>query len=799
MDSKGWKPKRFQREAWKAVEKGRSGLINAPTGSGKTYSLWIPITRYIKDQKQQGRKKGPFALWITPLRSLSKEIAQAAERYISENDLDITVGIRNGDTSQTERRRQKTHPPDMLVITPESVHLLLAQKGADSYFKHLGIMVVDEWHELLGSKRGVQVELARCRLKSISSRLQTWGISATIGNMDEAMDVLMGDDHPEGQLICSNIQKQIEVRSVLPDDIEKMPWGGHLGIKLLDKVIPIIKASESTLIFTNTRAQCEIWYHHLLVAEPELAGQMAMHHGSIAKPIRLWVEEALRQGDAKVVVCTSSLDLGVDFTPVDTVIQIGGPKGVSRFVQRAGRSGHRPEAVSRIHFLPTHALELVESSAIRVAIERGMMEARPPFVLCYDVLIQFLMTLAVSDGFRAEEVFQQVKRTHCYRDLEWDDFLQLLDFIQRGSPSLRNYEEFKKVEYVDGLYKVFSRRVAMRHRMNIGTIVSDAMLHVKFVGGPRIGMVEEWFVSSLKEGDIFWFAGKALRLVRIHGQEIQVRKSKATKGKIPAWMGGKLPMSSQLSLLLRERFSRAAEGEDLDEELKTLAPIIQRQKEVSVIPDAGQLLMEHFETRDGHHLCIYPFEGKFVHEALASLLAYRISLIMPISFTFATNDYGFELLSDSPIPIDAILDNDLFSPIDLSRDLLRSMNSAELTQRSFRDIAVISGLIFNGYPGQQKKERHLQASARLFYQVFEEHEPDNLLLRQAIFETFEHQLEESRLRLTLERFSQQEFKIVHAEGPTPLSFPIIVNRLREKLSSEKLEDRIKKLQIAYQR
>lgn len=795
--AQGWNPHGFQRESWLAISQGKSGLVNAPTGTGKTYSLWVPLAEMIAKKKETSPKvKGPFALWVTPLRALSKEIQRAATRYAESYAQEISIAVRNGDTSAAERKRIKTRPPDLLIITPESLHLLLAQKDASKYFSSLDALVVDEWHELLGSKRGVQVELARAYLSSLRPDMMVWGISATIGNMDEAKEVLLGSDAQDAVFIRSDIQKEIVMETILPEAMDRMPWTGHLGIQLLPRLLPILASSNSTLIFTNTRAQCEIWYQRLLEAEPELAGQMAMHHGSISRPIRLWVEEALRNGDARVVVCTSSLDLGVDFTPVDTVVQIGGPKGVARFVQRAGRSGHRPGQASRIYFLPTHALELVEASALRVAIEREQLEARIPRVLCFDVLIQFMMTLAVGEGFEPMELYETVLKTYCYEHLTWDEFEWMLEFITSGSKSLQNYPEFKKAVLKEGKVIVESRRIAMRHRMNIGTIVSDGMLYVKYQKGPRLGMVEEWFVSSLSEGDVFWFAGKALSFIRVQGEEILVKRSKAKKGKVPAYMGGKLPLSSQISHLLRERFGQALKpGSDKD--LIGLAPVLDRQREESIVPDPGQLLIEQFESKEGHHVCVYPFEGKYIHEALANLLAFRLSQKTPLSISFATNDYGFELLSDSEIPVQRLLDESIYDDAELSSDLMKSMNAAELTQRRFRDIAIIAGLLFTGMPGKQHKQRQIQASARLFYQVFEEHEPQNLLLRQAIAETYEQQMEEARLRLTLARIRQQQRVLKTVNRPTPLAFPIIVDRLRERLSSEKLEDRIKKMQLMY--
>ena len=373
---KGWTPFPFQRKTWAAYLGGTHGLVNAPTGSGKTYSLIIPILLdFIRNHPQQRDKQnnGLQAIWITPIRALTREIQSAAQRAVEDLGLRWQVAIRSGDTPQSERARQKRKPPELLITTPESLHLLLATKGYPKLFANLQCIVVDEWHELLGSKRGVQTELALSRLKGMLPGLRTWGISATIGNMDEALEVLLGETLHNGryEVIRADIAKEIEVTSVLPDEIERFPWAGHLGTSLLAKVVPIIEQSKSTLIFTNTRAQCEIWYQGLLEVAPDLAGIIAMHHGSIARDLRDWVEDALHAGTLKAVVCTSSLDLGVDFRPVETIVQIGSPKGVARFMQRAGRSGHQPGALSRIYFVPTHSLELMEAAALRMAIVKG--------------------------------------------------------------------------------------------------------------------------------------------------------------------------------------------------------------------------------------------------------------------------------------------------------------------------------------------------------------------------------------------------------------------------------------------
>ena len=803
FNEQGWKAFPFQKQTWTAYLQGKSGLLNAPTGSGKTYALWVPVVlEHIKNTPDYKTKKhkGLVAIWITPLRALSVEIKQAAERFVLDLELPLSVGVRTGDTSPKERAAQKRAMPNLLITTPESLQLLLSTKGYERIFKNLNAVVVDEWHELVGNKRGVQMTLALSRLKSLTQHLKIWGISATIGNLEEAKTVLLGEESETSQksvLIKAKFSKTIEVRSIIPEKIDKFPWRGHLGLHLLRHVIPIIKNSKTTLIFTNTRSQCEIWFQKLLEAHPEFAGDIAMHHGSIGKESRLWVENAIRTGNLKVVVCTSSLDLGVDFAPVETIIQIGGPKGVSRFIQRAGRSGHQPGQKSVIYFLPTHALELIEASALRKAVKHSIVEDRIPYIKSYDVLVQYLVTLAVSDGFYPKLIFKEVKGTFCFQTMTWDEFQWILNFITLGGQSLQAYDDYKRVDVEDdGRFKVTSRAVSMRHRMQIGTIVSDAVLSVKYLKGGYIGTIEEWFISKLRPGDVFTFAGKQLELFAIRHMQVLVKKAKQKTAIIPSWMGGRMAFSSEMSDLLRDELYNAnATTKQLSEELKALHPIFTRQKKESIIPTMNEFLIETFKTREGFHALFYPFEGRFVHEAMGNLLAYRASLLNPISFTIAFNDYGFELLSDQPIDIDAILDNNLFTSAYVRDDLARSLNASEMAKRKFRDIAVISGLVFTGYPTKQVKSKHLQSSSQLLFSVFKDYEPENLLYQQAFRETFEHQLEEGRLQQALERINTQTIVWQQCQKPTPFSFPIITDRLRAKLSSEKLADRIKRMTL----
>jgi ATP-dependent Lhr-like helicase len=837
LAAKGLRPFAFQEEAWEAYGRGESGLINAPTGFGKTFSVFLGavidwINHHPDDYKTR-KGNGLQLLWVTPLRALAKDIHRAMEMALGELGVPWRVGVRNGDTPVAERGKQARNPPEILLITPESLHLLLATKGHEAIFQHLQGIAVDEWHELLGTKRGVQVELAVARLKCVTretsdvrpergdevseqvsvstptastdttgvsrltsdvSRLRIWAISATIGNLEEACQVLLGD-WEGGTVIRARLHKEIAIRTLLPDTVERFPWAGHLGLNMVKDVLPVIQGSRTTLLFTNVRSQAERWYQALLAAEPDLAGLIALHHSAIDGETRAWVEDQLHEGTLKVVVCTASLDLGVDFRPVDNVIQIGSPKGVARFLQRAGRSGHEPGAVSNIWFVPTHSLEIIESLALQKAYEAGLAERRQPVMMAWDVLIQYMVTRAVGDGFRSGELYAEVISTHSFADVTWDEWEWLLMFVTQGGNTLQGYEEYHKVVRMeDGLYRVTSRQVALRHRMNIGTIVGDALMRVKFMSGGFVGTIEENFISRLKPGDAFILAGRRLELVTVKDMDALVRKSTARNAIVPSWMGGRLPLSASMGEVLRHTYEEAAENPNNEPLLGFLKPLLDTQKALSAIPAEGELLVELITTRDGYHLFVYPFEGRLVHQAMAAMLAYRIAKVLPISFSIAMSDYGFELLSDQPIPLDEDNVRGFFSPKDWYLDLQRSVNAAELGKRKFRDISVIAGLIFQGYPGAKKKQRHLQNSSSLIYDVLRAEEPNHLLLQQADTEALTYEVEAERLYRSLERIHASPIILKRPQQLTPFCFPIKVDSLREQLTSEKLEDRVRRMQ-----
>ena len=793
MQEKGHEPFSFQSQTWERYHNNFSGMVVAPTGFGKTFSVFLAVViDYLNHPDKY--KKGLKLIWISPLRSLAKDLAKAMNDAVEEIGLDWAVEVRNGDTATKDRRRQERLMPDVLLTTPETLHLLFSQKKNARWFKNVTCIAVDEWHELLGSKRGVLTEIAIARIRNLSPKLRIWGISATIGNLEEAKEVLIPYD-VKTTMIRAKEKKKIKITSLLPDQVEELSWAGHLGKQMSSKIIPIIYENTTTLIFTNTRNQSELWYQIIIDEEPDLIGQIAIHHGSIDKVQRNWIEEAISQGLLKAVVCTSSLDLGVDFKPVDCVIQIGSAKGIARFMQRAGRSGHSPFETSKMYAVPTHSLQLIEVAAVKEAVKQHEIEARQPYVLTYDILVQFLVTLAVGEGFKPEETYAFIKQIHAFHYLTKEEFDWCIHFITQGGNTLKSYEEFHKVVLEeDGFYRVKSRRIAMNHRMNIGVIVSEVMLFVKFFSGGYIGMVEEYFISKLNKGDAFVLGGKVVEIQQIKDMTVLVKRSKKKKAITPSWMGGRLPLTSGLTHFLRLKLSDALTPNNRERELKFLYPLLKRQETNSHIPRHDEFLIEMIETKEGFHLFVYPFEGRLVHEIMASLIAYRISQIKKLTFTIAMNDYGFELLSDQEIPLTEENMNAIFSKENLIKDVTASINASEMASRKFRDIAVVAGLVIQTQPGKRKTNKSLQSSSGLLFRVLNDYEPSNLLLKQAYNEVFDYELEKVRLQAAFQRISKSKIILKKASNFTPLSFPLKVDSLRGTMSNEDLSKRIERIQ-----
>lgn len=809
----GWTPMAFQRECWQAYLAGESGLLQVPTGSGKTYAAVMgPIAELLAERRSAAQAPGRLHLLvITPLRALSRDLALAIEEPIQAMGWPLRVGIRNGDTSSHERSKQLRTPPEILITTPESLSVLLANPKAPQLFAGLQAVVLDEWHELMGSKRGSQCELCLGWLRRLQPALRTWAISATIGNLQEAAQAALGlglTASAPPRIVTAALQRDTAIRSLLPETIDGFPWGGHLGLRMYEQLVAGLDPAVSTLLFTNTRNQAERWHQCLRFACPEMEDALALHHSAIDRSEREAIEARVKSGELRWVVCTSSLDLGVDFQPVERVVQIGSAKNLARLLQRAGRSAHCPGGTSQVLFMPTNALELLEVSAMRRGLSDGLVEHRRPPQLPLDVLLQHLTTLACGPGFEPAAELATVRRCWSFRALSDPQWQWCLQMLEHGGACLGAYPRYRKLvrcepgsdelaaEGAPYRYRVLDKAITRLHRFNIGTITADRAVTVRFVRGAVLGHVEEAFISRLKPGEVFFFAGRQLEFVRLREMTAQVKATTRKSSTVPAWAGGQMALSDLLSQQLRDEVDRCAQGTLDSPELQALEPLLQRQADLSCLPKADQLLLEVCRSREGSHLFVYPFEGRFVHEGLGFLWAWRLARHRTSTITVSVNDYGFELLAPKGYPFEELIElhgDALLDVEHLDADLEQAVNLSELCRRRFRAIAQVSGLISQSMPGQNKTGGQLQISAALLFDVFLKHEPDHLLLEQARREVLEEQLERHRLQAALERMASSQWLLERIPRPGPLAFPLLVERLNNRLSNESLLERVQRL------
>ena len=785
FEAKNWKPFSFQTETWQHYLEGKSGLLHAPTGFGKTLSVWLgPISEVLEKGKTPQYCE---VLWITPLRALANDTLQSLREPIEEMGLDWSIEARTGDTSSYRKSKLRERFPYCLVTTPESLSLLLTYSDTRQKLSHLKCIIIDEWHELLGTKRGIQTELCITRLRTWLPKLRIWGLSATLGNLAEAAKPLI--DHRPHKLIAANQDKKIEITTLIPDEIESFPWSGHLGTKSVKRVAKQLEKAQTTLVFTNTRSQAEIWYQEIREAKPDWAEGIAIHHGSLSRDERGLVELGLKDGSLRCVICTSSLDLGVDFSPVDQVIQIGSPKGIARLTQRAGRAGHSPGVVSKIICVPTNALELIEFSAARDAWHNKEIESRTLLKKPLDVLTQHLTTSVLGEPTSPEELKKEIFSTFSYTGLTEAEWNWAIMFLTNGGP-LSAYPQYQKAEIIDGLLTVTNKRTAQLHRMNIGTITSDTSVLIKFAGGRSLGSVEEGFASKLKTGKQFIFAGRRLELIRFHKLTATVRPAtKTTKGEVAIWGGSKMPLSSELS----HAVARSLHGSLESPELKAVAPILKIQKSWSALPSDKELLIEFTRTREGEHLFIYAFAGRLVNEGLGALIAFRLSRASGESINVTQNDYGFCLGAAKGLSLDEDVLKRALRTENLLEDLLECMNTAEMARRQFRYVARVAGLLIPDMPGKRKPTRDLQVSANLLFEVFTRYDPDNLLLEQSRREILEHQLELGRLQTTLSSIQERPFRLIETRRLTPMAFPLWADRLSAFLPAADAATRLERM------
>lgn len=770
-------------------------MLVTPTGSGKTLAaLGGPLLQALAMGDEVAKKRRGIAapprlrlLWITPLRALAVDTVRAMQEPIAALHVPWTVAMRTGDASARDKRLARKGLSDVLVTTPESFALMLSYPDAPQLLAGLRGVVVDEWHELLGNKRGVLLQLCLARLRGIVPLAPIWGLSATLGNLDEARDVLL-PHAPEAAILASPRRRRMSLQTLLPDHGERFPWAGHLGLSQLQRVAAVLQKARSSLLFTNTRAQAELWHRALQSIWLDDPNTLALHHGSLDASLRAAAEAGLRDGSVRCVVATSSLDLGVDFPAVDQVLQIGSPKGMARLWQRGGRARHRPGEAGKVICVPTHALELAEYAAARVALAHGRVESRPPLRLSLDVLAQHCVTLALGGGFEPNALLAEVRGTHAFAGLSDEAWQAVLDFIVRGGAALENYPDFRRVvRDDDGCYRVHDRRVAFRHRLSIGTITSDGSVQVRYMKGGYLGSVEEAFISRLRPRERFQFAGKTLELVQLRDMTAFVRIAKAGEGRVPRWQGGRMPLSSELGAEVDAILSAPADCP----EMRALQPLLDLQRELSELPGPDRLVVESLKTRQGWHLFVYPFAGRAVHEGLAALMALRWGRELPNTFSWAVNDYGLVLTAQAEAWPDADLLHRLLAPERLLDDLMQSLNIAELARRQFREIARVAGLLPPSLPGRAARSlRQLQASSSLLFDVLRQHDPDHVLLGQAEREVMDAQLELQRLRDVLQRCRDRTLALHRPRSLTPLGFPLWAEGIRGQLSTEDWRTRV---------
>ena len=792
--SRNWKAFPFQKKTWKAYREGKSGLVHAPTGTGKTYAVWVPpLLEWIEENPKSSKHSPKIrVLWLTPLRALVEDTTRSLRELVEELEIPWKVESRTGDTSGNIKAKQRRKFPTALVTTPESLSLLLSYPETKECFSDLRAVIVDEWHELLSTKRGSQTELCLARLRMWNPALRTWGLSATLGNLEQAMSTLLGNEKV-GILVDGDMHKKFVVKTLIPKNMEKFPWAGHLGGKLVEQVAQAIEKNSTTLVFTNVRSQTEYWFDALLSVRPKWKDQIGIHHGSIDRKVRTEVEDRLRAGSIKAVVCTSSLDLGVDFSPVEQVIQIGGPKGIARLLQRAGRCGHQPGATSNIICVPTQAMELIEYAAARKSMQDKKIEEREPLVAPLDLLSQHLITLALGGGFKEKETLAEIRSAWSYRNLTDEEWGWTIEFIVKGGKTLKAYDQFKRVIKEDGTYHVQSRIISRFHRMSIGTITSDPAISVKFQKGKTLGTIEESFISRIPKGSNFFFSGKLLTLIRVRDLTAIVKLAKSGKGTIPVWGGGKSPLSSELAKSVREQIEQFRLGKSVEPEINAMKGTLELQAQWSQLPSFSEFLIEKTRTNGGTNWFLFPFAGRLAHEGLGALIAYRMSQLEPMTLSVSINDYGLSLSSSSDLDINVSTWKKLLCPDGLIEELLECMNQSEMAKRQFREVARVAGLIFQGYPGAQKSIKQVQASGGLFFDVFAKYDPNNLLLTQARREVLDRQLEAKRLIGKLEEIQSQSIVLKSPQILTPFSFPLWAESLRTQVSSESWSDRVKNM------
>ncbi len=789
--SRGWRPRAHQLECLTAAREGLSHLLIAPTGGGKTMAGFLPVLIELdgRETPSEGRL---HTLYISPLKALAVDIARNVEAPVKEMDLDVTLETRTGDTPASRRQRQKFHPPDILLTTPESLSLLLANADAATYFKGLRTIILDELHALIPNKRGHLLSLAIARLRAIAPALRLTGLSATVPDARPLIDYLT----PQNSANAVSA-KLIRGRSGAKPDVdvlvseERIPWSGHLGRHAFMEVYEKVKEANLALVFVNTRSQAEMTFASLWDLNDD-GLPIALHHGSLEVAQRRKVEAAMARGDLRAVVCTSTLDLGIDWGDVDLVIQMGAPKGASRLTQRIGRANHRMNEPSRALLVPANRMEFLECIAAKQAIEEGALDGDPPRAGTLDVLAQHILGTACAAPFDPDALYKEIISASPYAKLARKDFNDAVEFVATGGYALKRYEKYRKiVKTEDGRYRIRDKRAAQQYRMNAGTIVEAPTLNIRLQGkkskraGYKLGTAEEWFFEGLSPGDAFYFAGQVLRLERIEGTDAVVTRTADDNPRLPMWGGAKFPWSTYLADRVRQMLYDPESWNAYPEQVQFW---LEKQREVAALPEPDALLVETFPYTNRYFLVCYPFDGWLAHQTLGILLTKRLERLGKQPIGYVPTEYALSIWARqdmSDVDMEALFDEDM-----LGDDLESWLSDALLMKRTFRNCAVIAGLIERKHPGQEKSGRQVAFSADLIYDVLRDHEPDHLLMRAAWDDASGGFLDLGRLQALLTRVKGRitPSKLTRV---SPLAVPVMLEIGREIVARDASEAMLK--------
>ncbi len=779
FETRGWVPRAHQLDMVAKAREGRDALLIAPTGGGKTLAGFLPSLIELAERPPPNTPQGIHTLYITPLKALAVDVERNLMAPILQMGLPIVAESRTGDTGQARKQRQRVKAPDILLTTPEQLALFCAWEGARLYFENLKCVIVDEIHAIHASKRGDLLALALARLQVFSPGLRRVGLSATVDDPDVIRRWLGHGTHETVDLVRGPAGAQPIVDMLLSEG--RVPWAGHTAQHAMAEVYETIKGARTALVFVNTRFQAEFAFQELWrLNEDNLP--IALHHGSLAAEQRRKVEAAMARGELRAVVCTSTLDLGIDWGDVDLVIQLASPKGASRMVQRIGRANHRLDEPSRALFVPANRFEMLECQAAREAIAENRFDGDPARVGALDVLAQHVMGCACSEPFDLLALYDEVCRAGPYRDLPWEDFEQVVDFVSTGGYALKTYDRFRRiVKGQDGLWRVRNSQTAQRHRLNVGAIISPAMLAVRIAmggkalrGGRKVGEVEEGMLEMLDPGDTFVFAGQVWALVAVTGMDVLVRPAMHKDPKMPSWGGSKFALSTFLAKRVRELMFDQEHWKVLPADVREWLEI---QRDRSLIPKDEEMLLETFPRGKRHFLVAYPFEGRLAHTTLAMLLTRRLERLGAEPLGFVCNDYAMAVWGQKPL--DGLDFDELFDQDMLGDDLESWLAESFMMKRAFKGCAIISGLIERRFPGEEKSGRQITFSTDLIYDVLRRHQPDHLLLRCARDDAATGLIDVARLGLMLARIKG---RIRHAalDHLSPFSVPILLEIGKER-------------------